>query len=166
MPRGAPAAVIYVYAITDAIELLGARRSGSAGYENARYSVQVVHTRLDQALVEHRIEAVVHFAAFAFVGCDNKPKPAAVDASPASASASGAASASASAQSGRDVPFECTDTQCTVRSITDTLKTELDAADRAADRERADAAEAERDAFLAERRRASGLGGRPRETSA
>jgi len=46
------------------------------------------------------------------------------------------------------------------------LKTELDAADRAADRERADAAEAERDAFLAERRRASGLGGRPRETSA
>jgi hypothetical protein len=46
------------------------------------------------------------------------------------------------------------------------LKTELDAADRTADRERADEAEAERDALLAELRRASGLGGRPRETSA
>ncbi len=46
------------------------------------------------------------------------------------------------------------------------LKADLDAADRAGDREGADAAEAERDALLAELRRASGLGGRPRETSA
>jgi tetratricopeptide (TPR) repeat protein len=46
------------------------------------------------------------------------------------------------------------------------LKTDLDAADRAGDRERADAAGAERDALIAELRRASGLGGRPRETSA
>jgi tetratricopeptide (TPR) repeat protein len=46
------------------------------------------------------------------------------------------------------------------------LKADLDAADRAGDREVADAAEAERDALLAELRRASGLGGRPRETSA
>jgi predicted Zn-dependent peptidase len=36
--------------ITDAIELLGARRSGGVGFENARYSMQVVHTRFDQAL--------------------------------------------------------------------------------------------------------------------
>jgi predicted Zn-dependent peptidase len=36
--------------ITDAIELLGARRIGGTGYETARYGAQVVHTRLDQAL--------------------------------------------------------------------------------------------------------------------
>ena len=36
--------------ITDAIELLGARRIGGSSYEVARYGAQVVHTRLDQAL--------------------------------------------------------------------------------------------------------------------
>lgn len=36
--------------ITDAIELLGARRVTGASYETARYGAQVVHTRLDQAL--------------------------------------------------------------------------------------------------------------------
>jgi tetratricopeptide (TPR) repeat protein len=46
------------------------------------------------------------------------------------------------------------------------LKADLDAADRAGDAERADAAEAEREAVLAELRRTSGLGGRQRETSA
>src|SRR5579872_5292993 len=36
--------------INDAIELVGARRSSGSGYENARYSMQVVQTRLDQGL--------------------------------------------------------------------------------------------------------------------
>ena len=36
--------------ITDAIELLGARRIGGTGYETVRYGAQVVHTRLDHAL--------------------------------------------------------------------------------------------------------------------
>lgn len=36
--------------ITDAIELLGARRIGGTAYETARYGAQVVHTRLDAAL--------------------------------------------------------------------------------------------------------------------
>jgi tetratricopeptide (TPR) repeat protein len=46
------------------------------------------------------------------------------------------------------------------------LNAELDVADRIGDRERAEAAEAEREAVLDELRRASGLGGRQRETSA
>jgi hypothetical protein len=45
------------------------------------------------------------------------------------------------------------------------LATELDAADRAGDPARATRAQAERDALLAELRRASGLGGRMRHTS-
>src|SRR5579875_313939 len=36
--------------ITDAIELLGARRIGGTSYETARYGAQVVHTRLEEAL--------------------------------------------------------------------------------------------------------------------
>jgi predicted Zn-dependent peptidase len=36
--------------ITDAIELLGARRIGGTSYETVRYGAQVVHTRLDDAL--------------------------------------------------------------------------------------------------------------------
>lgn len=36
--------------ITDAIELLGARRIGGSSYEVARYGAQVVHTRLEAAL--------------------------------------------------------------------------------------------------------------------
>ena len=36
--------------ITDAIELLGARRIAGSGFENARLGAQVVHTRLDEAL--------------------------------------------------------------------------------------------------------------------
>ena len=36
--------------ITDAIELLGARRIAGTSYETARYGAQVVHTRLDAAL--------------------------------------------------------------------------------------------------------------------
>jgi len=36
--------------VTDAIELLGARRITGSGYETARYGAQVVHTRLDAAL--------------------------------------------------------------------------------------------------------------------
>src|SRR5271165_742485 len=36
--------------ITDAIELLGARRIGGTSFETTRYGAQVVHTRLDAAL--------------------------------------------------------------------------------------------------------------------